>query len=151
MNADFVSVAEFAKMMGVSRHQIYRLLRAELLGPDLSSSDYAYARLLLDLQAAGLSLDELRELELTSSHHRTAAELARRLGALLDAALPVVADRLERARRVREDIIRTREALLRCHACHKPPAALACRTCSAMPENPPRVLDAFFFPDDKSE
>ena len=141
-----LSVAEFAAMLGIERRQVRRLLRIGLIGPKLTRSDYTRARVLLDLEAAGMTVDELRRLGALTRSHRTAAEASRGMSALLDAALPLLASRLERLRRTREDIIRTSEALHRCRGCYKSFDALSCRSCLAMPTDPPRILDTFYLP-----
>ena len=141
-----MTIAQFASMLGVQRREVRRLLRAGLLGPRLVSDDYTRARLLMDLEAAGMTLDELRKLAGAPTSHRTAAEASRSMSGLLDAALPLLASRLERLRRTREDIIRTCEALHRCRGCYKSFDALSCRSCQAMPTDPPRILDSFYLP-----
>jgi DNA-binding transcriptional MerR regulator len=132
-----------------------RLRRARLLVPATKDGDgterfpigdYARLRLLVDLLYAGVSARELRELARTRSDFRLASRTARKLDEKIEDLVVRVAVRLRRLSALREDLVRTREALHRCRSCHKLFEALSCRTCRAMPETLPRMVDAFFLP-----
>jgi DNA-binding transcriptional MerR regulator len=150
---------ELADLLGVESAVLRRLVRAGLIStvespgsgqPQVRDTDYSYVRLLVDLGDAGLSLDELRDLVDAAPADRKAAEASRVLIEIIDRALPVVTAKVEGVRRIREDLIRSRQALERCHACHKPILALACRDCGAM-AGAPRVVDELFLPDRDDE
>jgi DNA-binding transcriptional MerR regulator len=144
-------LAELAHALGVDVASVRRLVRAGLLQPTsgagrrrmIRESDYPLARLLVDLADAGFSLAQLRALTAAARAPATAAEASRAIVDVIDRALPTITSRLERLRRVREDLIRASTTLYRCRACYKPVAELGCRDCDAMKATP-RVLDAFF-------
>jgi uncharacterized protein (DUF2249 family)/DNA-binding transcriptional MerR regulator len=153
-----LTLGGLAKLLGISPMVLYRLERAGLLRPDRVDADgerrysdrqYGRLRLYLGLIEAGATMAELRTASRMHDGGPTASRVASRLIAVFDALLRRLQTRIDRLRSVRADLISAREALMRCHACHRPVAALACRTCRAMPDPLPRSVDTFFCPEDQ--
>ena len=92
---------------------------------------------------------ELRRAAHLHDGEPNASDASKHLVELLGIVLARQQERLDRQRVLRADLISAREALLRCHACHRPVKTLACRTCAAMPLRLPRVVDELFCPEDK--
>jgi DNA-binding transcriptional MerR regulator len=148
---------EFAQQLGVPKSELMRLVHAGLLVPAAHDETgeslwergtFAYARLLLDLLDAGMTLLQLRRIAKAAGERRTAAGAALAVDIIIEDALPIIRARLERIQRVVDDLERTRDSLKMCNGCHRPMEELGCRTCTRMPDATPRALDAFFLDED---
>jgi DNA-binding transcriptional MerR regulator len=155
-----IPLGRIATLAGVGLLELRALARAGLLHParkDDRGTFFYYetevdrVRLLFDLLSAGASVKELQALDGAMRAAPTAGDASGALLGVIDKIVIRATERIERLRELREDLVRTRETLYRCHSCPRPPEDAKCRTCLTMPAHPPRVLDAFFLvlDDDK--
>jgi hypothetical protein len=100
-------------------------------------------RLLLDLLDAGVPLADLSVM-VGARDRPTAARAAGELQHAIARAVGPLTARIDRLRRLREELVQTREALHVCRACQEPRDALACDRCERMPRVLPRMLYQLF-------
>jgi DNA-binding transcriptional MerR regulator len=148
-----IPLGRIATLTGVGLLELRALARAGLLRPArrdergtcfYSETEVDRVRLLFDLLSAGATLKELQALDGAMRGAPTAGEASGALLGVIDDLVIRATHRIERLRELREDLVRTRETLYRCHSCTRKPEDANCRTCLTMPAQPPRTLDAFF-------
>jgi DNA-binding transcriptional MerR regulator len=152
-----IPIGRLARLAGVGLLELRALARAGLLHPVrrdergtifYAENEVQRARLLFELLAAGASVKDLQALESIRSGAPSAGDASQSLVAMVDELVIRCTDRIERLRELREDLVRARETLHRCHACTHLSDTDHCRTCLTMPANPPQMLSAFFLADD---
>jgi len=154
-----MTLPELAKLLGVPAASLWRLVRSGLLTavknggdePLYSDGEYQRLRLTLDLLDGGVGMAELRALAEARATERLASRTAKSIAAVIEDILGPLTARIERLRALRDDLIRARESLYRCRSCHKELDELSCRTCAAMNQDLPRVIDEFFMPPKRRE
>lgn len=152
-----IPIGRLARLAGVGLLELRALARAGLLHPVrrdergtlfYAQTEIERTRLLFDLLSAGASLQDLIALEAIRCGAVSAGDASQSLVAKVDELVIRATDRIERLRELREDLVRARETLHRCHSCTHLPDTDRCRTCLTMPANPPQTLNAFFLGDD---
>jgi DNA-binding transcriptional MerR regulator len=155
-----IPLGRIATLTGVGLLELRALVRAGLLHPVrrdergtlfYAENEVERVRLLFDLLNAGATVKELQALDGAMRAAGTAGDASTALLGVVDQLVIRATERIDRLRELREDLVRTRETLYRCHSCARAPVDAKCRSCLTMPAQPPRVLDAFFLEEDDKE